>query len=104
MNPPVGFSCTLGRNPNYRFDDEILFCCMDIGFSPIPVILRVYDVYPGAGPVSDSLYIGHFRDCMVMVSVADKISPNLLCPSNLTVSCGFDTGLLICQTAPYLFG
>lgn len=100
MNPPVGFSCTLGKNPNYRFDDEILFCCMDIGFSPIPVILRVYDVYPGAGPVSDSLYIGHFRDCMVMVSVADKIGPNLLCPSNLTVSCGFDTDSLFAKQRP----
>ncbi|MFZ1515203.1 MAG: T9SS type A sorting domain-containing protein [Saprospiraceae bacterium] len=100
MNAPIGFSCTLGRNPNYRFDDEILFCCMDIGSSPIPVILRVYDVYPGAGPVPDSLYLGHFRDCMVMVSVADKIGPNLLCPANLTVSCGFDTDSLFSKQRP----
>lgn len=101
MSPPQRYNCTKPSNPNYNFDDEILMCCADAGQN-IAVILRIYDVYPGDGPVSDSLYRGHFSDCMVMVTVGDKIPPTLNCPANITVSCGFDVDSLFKKQRPFI--
>lgn len=100
MNPPVGYDCTLASNPGYQFDDQLLMCCLDMA-APVNVILRVYDVFPGAGPVTDSLHIGHFADCMVRVSVGDKLPPTLDCPPDLTVLCGFDYDSLFRVQRPY---
>ncbi len=76
------------------FDDAAQFCCEDIGNSPIMVIFRVYDVDPGAGPVSPGRHnddlLGHYNDCMVEVTVQDKLPPVVSCPPNITVSCEFD--------------
>ncbi|MEP7196437.1 MAG: T9SS type A sorting domain-containing protein [Saprospiraceae bacterium] len=90
MNKPIGYSCTSALNPNYQFDDEVEFCCRDISHSPIPVILRVYDIYPGDGVIPDTLFAPHYVECMVMITIGDKIGPTLRCPLNVTVNCGAD--------------
>lgn len=89
MTQPIGYSCANPGNPNNQFDDFIQFCCGDIENNDIMVILRVYDVPPVAGPVSDDYLAGSFNDCMVMVEVQDKLPPSLTCPSDLTISCQF---------------
>jgi hypothetical protein len=89
MSAPVGYSCFNPGNPNNLFDDLVQFCCGDIANSPIMVILRVYDVLPVGGPVSDIYLQGHFNDCMVSVIVQDKLPPQIICPTNLTISCQF---------------
>ncbi len=101
MDRPIGYSCTTPNNPNYLFDDQLQMCCMDFN-NPVMVILRVYDVYPGDGPVGDSLHIGHFRDCMVRVSVGDKLPPTLVCPLNHTVNCGVDVDSLFKTQNPFI--
>ena len=90
MFNPSGYSCSNPGNPSNNFDDLIRFCCQDVDSNSIRVILRVYDVYPGDGPVSDSLHRGHYVDCMVQAIVLDKIAPDITCPYNVTVSCGAD--------------
>ena len=90
MFNPSGYSCSNPGNPANHFDDLIRFCCQDVDSSSIRVILRVYDVYPGDGPVSDSLHRGHYVDCMIEAIVLDKIAPDITCPYNVTVSCGAD--------------
>ncbi len=89
MTAPAGYSCTDPQNPNYMFDDLVQFCCEDIAASPIMVVMRVYDISPVAGPVSDTYLQGHFNDCMVTVAVQDKLPPQIICPSDLTISCQF---------------
>jgi hypothetical protein len=89
MSAPVGYTCPNPGNLNNLFDDLIQFCCADIENNNIMVILRVYDVPPIPGPVSDSYLSGHYNDCMVQVVVQDKLPPSITCPSNLTISCQF---------------
>src|SRR5690606_32586517 len=85
----VGYSCANPGNPNNLFDDFIQFCCEDIDHNNIMVILRVYDVPPIPGPVGDNYLQGQYNDCMVEVEVQDKLPPQIICPSDLTVSCLF---------------
>ncbi len=76
------------------FDDYAFFCCEDIGHT-IMVVLRVFDVNPGLGPVLPSrmeaggdMY-GHFADCMVEVEVQDDTPPVMSCPDRfVTAYCG----------------
>lgn len=89
MSPPVGYACANPGNPNNMFDDFIQFCCEDIANNEIMVILRVYDLPPVPGPVSDTYLAGHFNDCMAQVEVQDKLPPQITCPSHLTISCEF---------------
>ncbi len=77
------------------FDDYADFCCDDITDGPIMVIMRVYDVDPGPGPIVDnrhneggSLY-GRYNDCMVEVEVEDKLDPHITCPPDITISCDY---------------
>lgn len=76
------------------FDDYAKFCCADIDNGPIMVIFRVFDVDPGEGPVNpaffNTIYAGHYNDCMVEVTVQDKLPPTIVCPNDITVSCEFD--------------
>jgi len=77
------------------FDDYVKFCCEDVGDSPIMVILRVYDVDPGDGPVRPNRetagdLMGHWNECMIEVTVQDKLPPSIVCPPDLTVSCTYD--------------
>jgi hypothetical protein len=89
MDAPTGFECATSANPLYQFDDNIKFCCEDVGNESLMVFLRVYDVQPVSGPVSDDYLAGHFADCMFRVEVQDKIAPQIVCPSDLTISCMF---------------
>lgn len=89
------------------FDDEVLFCCNDIQFdaqgNPIPVeiILRVYDVDPGPGAIRTTrqpnspnnllhnsfLDQNHYNDCMIRVTVEDKMRPVCIPPDDVWTTC-----------------
>ncbi|MBK7880426.1 MAG: HYR domain-containing protein [Saprospiraceae bacterium] len=77
------------------FDDATSFCCTNTAQS-VMVVLRVFDVDPGAGPVAPNrmnnrtspLY-GRFNDCMVEVEVQSKNPPTVVAPPNIVVSCWF---------------
>ncbi|MDQ3141738.1 MAG: T9SS type A sorting domain-containing protein [Bacteroidota bacterium] len=75
------------------FDDNIKFCCEDAG-KTLMVVLRVFDVDPGVGPVTPARMDtgdlkGHFSDCMVEVEVQDKSVPTVVAPPDIVVSCMF---------------
>ncbi|MEP7196843.1 MAG: HYR domain-containing protein [Saprospiraceae bacterium] len=77
------------------FDDFTYFCCTDAG-QKIMVVLRAFDVDPGAGPVTPARMTnanqplrGHFSDCMVEVEVQNKTIPTVVPPPNIVVSCSF---------------
>lgn len=63
---------------NTTFGPFVKFCCEDVQQSPIMVALRVIDKN------------GNFNDCMVLVTVQDKISPDITCPKDVIVSCTTD--------------
>lgn len=76
------------------FDDCAYFCCADVG-ETIMVVLRVFDVNPGNGPVAPQRMSpggnleGRFTDCMVEVEVQDKSNPLIVAPPDMVVSCMF---------------
>lgn len=77
------------------FDDCSYFCCADVG-TRVMVVLRVFDVDPGSGPVAPnrmssttSVLNGRFADCMVEVEVQNKAVPTVIPPPNIVVSCSF---------------
>ncbi|MBK8956119.1 MAG: HYR domain-containing protein [Saprospiraceae bacterium] len=76
------------------FDDHIKFCCSDVN-QKIMVVLRVFDVDPGAGPISPARMnqtgnlFGRFSDCMIEIEVQDKGVPTVVAPPNIVVSCWF---------------
>jgi len=76
------------------FDDCAFFCCADVG-ETIMVVLRVFDVDPGAGPVQPFRMDPtgdlnrRFTDCMVEVEVQDKSNPVVVAPPDIVVSCMF---------------
>ncbi|NOT36154.1 MAG: HYR domain-containing protein [Saprospiraceae bacterium] len=77
------------------FDDFSYFCCADAG-QRVMVVLRVFDVDPGAGPVTPArmnsttnVLNGRFSDCMVEVEVQNKSVPTVIAPPNIIVSCSF---------------
>lgn len=80
------------------FDDNVYFCCEDVSATgvTIPVILRVYTVNPGAGPVNPAREIpggdlfGKYNECMSMVRVKDPILPQVYCPNNTVAECTAD--------------
>ncbi|MBK9108858.1 MAG: T9SS type A sorting domain-containing protein [Saprospiraceae bacterium] len=84
---------TLSGNQIY-FDDFVHFCCADL-YKTIKVVLRVYDVDPGIGPIlpedmnQGARLFRRFSDCIVDVEVQDKSVPTLVGPPNMVVSCSF---------------
>ncbi len=68
--------CPYGVIDDTQFRAYTQFCCEDIG-SPIWVILRVID------------YAGNYNECMVEVTVQDKLPPSIHCPYNVTISCDY---------------
>ena len=76
------------------FDDHVKFCCSDVG-KKIMVVLRVFDLEPGDGPVAPSRMnqngnlFGHYSDCMIEIEVQDKGVPTVVPPPNIVVSCWF---------------
>jgi hypothetical protein len=84
-----------GCQDNTVFDDQVKFCCEDVG-DTIRVILRVYDVPVPAGPVDLEFEELHSNDCMILALVEDKIKPTCLPPNNFTVNCeNFDPSLWV---------
>ncbi len=82
-----------GCQPNDRFYDQVRFCCEDVGKS-ITVILRVYDISVPSGEVSLEFGEDNANDCMIQVTVEDKLKPTCTAPNNVTVSCeNFDPSL-----------
>ncbi|PHN04805.1 hypothetical protein CRP01_20050 [Flavilitoribacter nigricans DSM 23189 = NBRC 102662] len=79
------------------FDDDVLFCCDEMGNGTIRILLRVYEVDPGSGPVDPAreekggdLY-GHYSECMVQATVQDKLKPVFdFCPPAMTIDCRDD--------------
>jgi hypothetical protein len=60
-----------------EFGPYVTFCCADIANNDIMVRFRVYDAS------------GNYGECMVEVTVQDKIPPHIKCPPNLTINCDF---------------
>jgi len=58
------------------FDEYVRFCCLDQG-EDVMVIMRATDA------------AGNVNDCMVNVTVQDKLAPQIFCPADLTVNCDF---------------
>jgi hypothetical protein len=88
-----------GCDQNPEFNDQVTFCCEDVS-APVIVILRVYDVNPGAGAVGDDAFTGRFNECMVSVEVQDKLIPTVVCPNALTVNCEFDLDYYLTNEIP----
>lgn len=63
---------------NTTFGSSVSFCCADLANNPIQVVLRVKDKK------------GNYNDCMILVTVQDKIAPTITCPTNKTVNCTVD--------------
>lgn len=59
------------------FDEYVHFCCADLG-KTIMVVLRSYDKNH------------NMSECMVEVQVQDKIKPLIVCPPDISLSCGID--------------
>src|SRR5690606_37103694 len=60
------------------FGEKVELCCEDVSESPIMVVFRVWDI------------AGNYNDCMVEVTVQDKIAPTIDCPANITIDCDED--------------
>lgn len=68
--------CPPGVADDTQFRPYVEFCCEDVG-QTIWVIMRVTDAH------------GNYNECMAEVTVQDNSYPTMLCPPNITVSCGF---------------
>ena len=90
------------------FDDVVFFCCEDLDEDPF-ILLRVYEINPGSGPVDPSREIpggdlyGHFSDCRVSVDVQDRIGPAIFCPHDTIVDCSVDISDLSIFGMPQVF-
>ena len=69
---------TCGFPSDLQFGEKVNFCCNDVGKGYIKVIMRAYD----AG--------GLYNDCIVNVTVQDKINPTITCPGLVTIDCEDD--------------
>ncbi|HMO38962.1 MAG TPA: HYR domain-containing protein [Saprospiraceae bacterium] len=78
------------------FDDDVTFCCAEAGGKMVQVILRVYEVNPGLGPVNPARELpggdlfGRYNECQVAVEVQDKVPPLIKCPKDVTIHCTED--------------
>ncbi|MEL7123313.1 MAG: HYR domain-containing protein, partial [Bacteroidota bacterium] len=77
------------------FDDYLYFCCEDVNQS-IVVIMRVYDVDPGDGPIDPDRegpggdLQGHYTDAMIIVEIQDKIPPRVEDLPDYVIDCTDD--------------
>ncbi|HNG89306.1 MAG TPA: HYR domain-containing protein, partial [Saprospiraceae bacterium] len=69
-----------------NYEDELIFCCDDIG-DTVLVTLRVFDVALPAGGVAATFAAGHFSECTARVLVGDILPPRCVGPPDVTVSC-----------------
>lgn len=65
-------------NDETKFDTKVPFYCCDVNNGPVNIVFRAVDA------------AGNFNDCMVQVTVNDKIKPIVWCPKDITVQCGED--------------
>lgn len=100
MMASSALACQDPLNPLNFFNDYARFCCADADSSGILLVLRVYDVFPGEGVVSDTAAKGRYVDCMVTAIVRDKLAPSLECPPDRTVYCGADADDLFAAGSP----
>ncbi len=63
------------RRDTFPFGEYVEFDCLDIGNTPVPVDMRVYDIN------------GLYNDCIIQISVHDNIPPTLDCPDDITLNC-----------------
>ncbi len=68
------------------FNDRINFCCTDIG-DTVDVVVRVYDVNPGAGMVELDTLLPHANECEVHVIIYDNVRPKCIAPADVWTSC-----------------
>ncbi len=68
--------CPPGIADDTQFRPYVEFCCEDVG-QTLWVVLRVTDGH------------GNYNECMAEVTIQDNTSPQMICPPNITVSCGF---------------
>ena len=79
------------------FDDLVVFCCEEATGPNVQVLMRVYEIDPGNGPIDPVRQepggdlFGHYTECMVQVTVQDMINPVFAeCPDDLTITCTDD--------------
>lgn len=83
---PSSSFCAMPYNQLHKFDDMVKFCCMDAN-QDIMVIVRVYQGFIPAGPISTDSFTNPYTECMVMVRVLDKVGPVIACPADTTIDC-----------------
>jgi hypothetical protein len=85
--------------PGYQewYDDQVYFCCEEMEEESIMVMLHVYEVDPGPGPVDPARELpggdlfDHFNECLTDVTVQDQIAPVFVfCPADVTIDCHDD--------------
>lgn len=73
--------------------DSVKFYSCDVGFPGRVVALRVYQV-DAAGNIMTNNGNPIFNECLVNITIEDKMKPAIVCPPNVTVSCeSFDPTL-----------
>ena len=74
--------CNGDDDPQTTFRDTLIFYCCDV--SPnTSVVVRLKVIDQG----------GNSTECMVNVKVQDKTPPQIVCPPNITIHCGFNYDL-----------
>lgn len=71
-------STPCGNSEDLEYGNKVNFCCEDVSSEPVMVYMRVYDVN------------GNFNDCIVNVTVQDKIHPLITCPPDNEFDCNVD--------------
>lgn len=72
--PPAG-------NDNAQFNEAVFFCCDDVSDEPVLVQFQVCDA------------AGNCNIAMINIFVQDKLAPQIICPSPMTISCNDLVGL-----------
>ncbi len=68
------------------FSDALNLCCVEAG-DTIAAVLRVYDIAPPPGAVSDTFAVGQFDDCQLVVVVQDTLGPTCAAPPDVSTIC-----------------
>ena len=69
--------CPPGVADDTEFRDFVEFCCADIANNPNTIVLRVTDSN------------GQTNECMVHVTVQNKLPPSLHCPPDISIDCDY---------------
>jgi hypothetical protein len=69
--------CPPGVDDDTEFRDYVEFCCADVANNPITVVFRVFDSN------------GNTNECMVFVTVQNKLNPTIHCPPDISIDCDY---------------